>query len=112
MKGGTLYTLSLDGGPDRKPVEVFRSDLRMFGPKFSPDGRFLAYNATDSSGTSRIWLRPMASLTAEPLPGTEGAQRPFWSPDSQCIGFRAGGSLKRVSVSGGAVLTICKSVVE
>ena len=41
LSGGTLFTLPLDGGVDRKPTEVFKTDVRVFGPKFSPDGRFL-----------------------------------------------------------------------
>ena len=76
-------------------------------PKISPDGRFLAYNATDSSGISRVWLRPMGSLTAQPLAGTEGAQRPFWSPDSRFLGFMADQRLKKIAVDGGPPQTIC-----
>jgi Tol biopolymer transport system component len=70
-------------------------------PRLSPDGRMLAFNAVDADGLSRIWLRPLNSLTAHPLPGTEGTTRPFWSPDSQFLGFFAEGRLKKVDVSGG-----------
>src|SRR5262252_478919 len=41
LKGGALYVLPLEGGLDRKPVEIYHSELRLFGPRFSPDGRFL-----------------------------------------------------------------------
>src|SRR5207245_582378 len=41
------------------------------------------------------------SLTAQPLPGTEEAAAPFWSPDSRFIGFFAGGKLKKIEVTGG-----------
>ena len=44
---------------------------------------------------------------ARPLAGTEDADYPFWSPDSRFLGFFAQGQLKKVEVSGGAVLTIC-----
>jgi serine/threonine protein kinase len=76
-------------------------------PRISPDGRVLAYNATDSTGTSRIWLRPLGALMAQALPGTEGAHRPFWSPDSRFLGFMAGGKLKKISVTGGPPTVIC-----
>ena len=82
--------------------------IRTIGtPKISPDGRFLAYNATDSSGAARIWLRPMGSLVAQPLAGTEGAQRPFWSPDSRFLAFMADNRLKKIAVNGGPPQTIC-----
>ena len=76
-------------------------------PRISPDGRTLAFNATDSSGKSRIWVRPLNALVAQPLAGTEGATRPFWSPDSKFLGFVAEGKLKKVEVSGGPPQKIC-----
>ncbi len=97
--------------PKPEPMRFFietPSAIRSIGtPKISPDGRFLAYNATDSSGVSRIWLRPMGSLTAQPMPGTEGAQRPFWSPDSRYLGFMAEARLKKIAVDGGPPQTVC-----
>jgi serine/threonine protein kinase/Tol biopolymer transport system component len=71
----------------------------------SPDGTHLAYVAIQG-GTQQLYLRPMDSLEASPIPGTEGAVSPFFSPDSQWVGFFAGGKLKKVSVSGGATLTL------
>jgi Tol biopolymer transport system component len=76
-------------------------------PKLSPDGRYLAFNATDDAGVTRVWVRPMDALEAQPLPGTEGATRPFWSPDSRFLGFIAGGKLKKVAVTGGPPQTVC-----
>ena len=54
-----------------------------------------------------LWLRSLDSLTARPLPGTEGASFPFWSPDSRFIGFFAGGMLKKVNLSGGPAVDLC-----
>src|SRR6478735_8155178 len=48
----------------------------------SPDGRTLAYSAMDNNGVTRLWVRPLDAAAAQPLPGTEGAQSPFWSPGS------------------------------
>ena len=50
----------------------------------SPDGKQIVYVAS-SAGMSRLWLRPLASATAQPLTGTEGAGYPFWSPLSVLI---------------------------
>jgi Tol biopolymer transport system component len=76
-------------------------------PRISPDGRHLAFNATDSSGKSRIWVRPLNALVAQPLAGTEGTTRPFWSPDSRSLAFFAEGKLKKIEVSGGPAQKIC-----
>ncbi len=71
----------------------------------SPDGTHLAYVARQG-GAQQLYLRAMDSLDAKPIPDTEGAVEPFFSPDGQWLGFFAGGKLKKVSVSGGAALTL------
>jgi Tol biopolymer transport system component len=63
----------------------------------SPDGRFLVFAAMDSYGQRSLWLRPLDSLKSVPIPGTEGASRPFWSPDSHFVGFFADRKMKKVS---------------
>jgi eukaryotic-like serine/threonine-protein kinase len=75
----------------------------------SPDGTRLAYVARQS-GTQQLYLRAMDSLEAKSIPGTEGAVSPFFSPDGQWLGFFAGGTMKKVSVSGGAALTLGNAV--
>ena len=71
----------------------------------SPDGARLAYVATQG-GAQQIYLRAMDSPEARAIPGTEAATSPFFSPDGQWLGFFAGNKLKKVSVSGGEVLTL------
>ena len=73
----------------------------------SPDGRRLAFVTTDANSRILLWVRPIDSLVAEPLSGTEGAASPFWSHDSRVLAFYAGGKLKKVDASGGPVTTIC-----
>ena len=74
----------------------------------SPDGRRLAYVAIDSS-TARhmLYLRALDQLTATPIPGTEDATTPFFSPDGLWIGFvTANRDIKKVSATGGPVSRI------
>jgi Tol biopolymer transport system component len=66
----------------------------------SPDGLRLTFVGT-SDGVPRLWLRPLDEMTAQPMPGTDGATYPFWSPDSQSIAFFAAGKLKRIDIGGG-----------
>jgi eukaryotic-like serine/threonine-protein kinase len=67
----------------------------------SPDGQTFAFAATDASGKSFLWIRDLSSSEAQRIEQTEGALLPFWSPDSQFIGFWAGAKLKKVQRSGG-----------
>jgi eukaryotic-like serine/threonine-protein kinase len=75
-------------GPEKSAVQFFQ---------LSPDGRVLALTDRDQ----RLWIRALDSLQAQPLPGTEGATYPFWSPDSAFLGFFAQGKLKKIAASGG-----------
>ena len=71
----------------------------------SPDGRHVVFQAR-TEATTQLWLRPVDSETARPLPGTENAVNPFWSPDSTSVGFYADQQLKRIDISRGRVQTI------
>jgi len=72
----------------------------------SPDGRFLLFPASSKDRGIQLWIRPLDTPEPRPLPGTEQAQYPFWSPDSRSIGFFAGGKLKTVAVTGGEPLVL------
>jgi eukaryotic-like serine/threonine-protein kinase len=73
----------------------------------SPNGRWLTFAASDSSGKTALWIRPLDSLKARMLSGTEDGEYPFWSPDSRFIGFFANGKLKKMDIAGGPSLTVC-----
>jgi eukaryotic-like serine/threonine-protein kinase len=76
-------------------------------PTLSRDGRHLVTVAIANNGARSLWVHAMESLAGRPLPGTEGAAFPFWSPDNQFIGFFADGKLKKVRVTGGTVEPLC-----
>lgn len=76
--------------------------INMNWPQISPDGKYLAFKAVDSSRVPKIWIRPLNSLKAYPLQGTEGALRPFWSPDSKYLAYTVEGKkLKKIPINGG-----------
>jgi Tol biopolymer transport system component len=80
--------------------------LTMRDPIVSPDGQYIAFTGRDSAGQEQIWVRPLGDLDATPLPGTVGARRGFWSPDSRHLAFVHDGKLKKVAISGGTPQTL------
>jgi eukaryotic-like serine/threonine-protein kinase len=73
----------------------------------SPDGKTLAFGATDTQGKVTLWVRDLDGLHARSLAGTDGATMPFWSPDGRSLAYFAGGKLKTVPVEGGTPADIC-----
>ena len=70
-------------------------------PAISPDGTRIVFGARQKGGRQQLWLRRLDSATAQPLPGTEGAALPFWSPDSRWVGFGQDTKLKKIDIQGG-----------
>jgi len=91
------------------------TDRLVLGPTpivaFSPDGSRLVYVAT-RGGSTQLYVRAIGRSEPTPIPGTEGAETPFFSPDGQSVGFFAEGKLKKVSLSGGAPLTLCSAPIN
>jgi Tol biopolymer transport system component len=90
--------------------QILPPEGNTFGVAFavSPDGKRIAFPASDSKGQSRLWIRSLDSLESRAFPGTEGVQLlPIWSPDSRTVVFGAAGKLKKIDVSGGPPVTIC-----
>jgi Tol biopolymer transport system component len=87
----------------------------------SPDGRAMVFVArearsgsegdgpADGASERMLWLRRTGDLAATPVPGTEGALAPFFSPDSRWIGFFSPRALMKVAVEGGSPLTLCET---
>ena len=100
----------------RQPASSEPASLRRFAftpegfrreATISPNGKHIAYLAgTDQPA---IWVRDLDREEPRDLPGTAGARALglFWSPESQFIGFAAGNELKKISVQGGPVITLC-----
>jgi Tol biopolymer transport system component/predicted Ser/Thr protein kinase len=76
-------------------------------PAVSPDGHRVAFTVPRSG----IWIRDLDALAARPLPGTERAIFPFWSPSGRSLGFFADGKLKRLDIgtssAAGPPTTLC-----
>jgi len=83
--------------PDKSAVHSFA---------LSPDGSYLAV-ALAIEGKQQLWVRGLDTNQFRPLPGTDDATYPFWSPDNRYIGFFAQGKLKKVPAGGGPPQTLC-----
>jgi dipeptidyl aminopeptidase/acylaminoacyl peptidase len=73
----------------------------------SPDGRRLAFVASVSGKRPLLWIQGLDELAARPMPGTDDASLPFWSPDSRMIAFFARGKLFKVDAAGGTPQKVC-----
>jgi serine/threonine protein kinase len=108
--GGAFYWRSAPG--PAQPITAQISPPRSASFRFSggmddqslaiaPDGHALVFSAQDDNGKTMLWVRPIESSEARPLPGTEGASDVFWSPDSRNLGFFATGNLEKMEVAAG-----------
>jgi len=88
--------------PEGTTLPAFPSFLTL-----SPDGAHLAFVAVSGDSIRQLWTRDLSDLTPRALPGTTGADQPFWSPDSRFVAFFAEGKLRKIDISGGMPQTIC-----
>ncbi len=94
--------------PEGEELVVVVTGTTVFA--LSPDGTRLVYYGPGESGR-QLWLRPLDQLRATPLPGTELAWDPVFSPDGEAIGFRRGNKLQVASAAGGPPVTLADSVL-
>ena len=74
----------------------------------SPDGMRVVYVAGAIGDTARLMVRAINRPEAVGLRGTNFASSPFYSPDGQWIGFFAEGEIRKVAISGGSPITLCR----
>ena len=75
----------------------------------SPDGTRLVFRINTGEGT-RLYLRDMTSSEMALIPGTQGAEVPFFSPDGQSVAFVSSGTLKKTALNGGIPAPLVDSV--
>jgi len=76
-------------------------------PMLSPDGLRVAFVAKNADGKQVLYIRPLNSMVAQPMSGTDGATYPFWSADSRYVAFFAAAKLNKVDASGGPPQALC-----
>jgi len=95
----------------RRPAPMTRMEFALAVPDemsishmaLSRDGAMLAFvSPEESSDLPMLYVQRVGSPNVTPLPGTQGASYPFWSPNGANIGFFANGKLQKIAVSGGS----------
>jgi serine/threonine-protein kinase len=100
-----LVRMNVDLGPDTR----LANDRGQHAVAISPDGMRIAFACAGPQDEKRICTRRLDQGKAVALPGTEGVEKIFFSPDGKWIGFGANGKLKKVSADGGAPFTLCNA---
>ena len=99
----TRYVVNLSGDQQlAQQMSIFTPSLAL-----SRDGRRLIHVGMAPGGGTRLYVRSFDEFEAAPLPGTEGAYAPSFSPEGAWVVFFQEGELRRVSIAGGRPVTIC-----
>jgi Tol biopolymer transport system component len=115
MVVGTLF-LRATRPPPLRPLVRLNAEIAADTPlarvdgsvlALSPDGARLALTLRGADGKVRLHTRLLQQNQFTALAGTENAFSPFFSPDGEWIGFFADDKLKKISVEGGAAVTLC-----
>jgi serine/threonine-protein kinase len=102
------FEYELPGGQNL--VHGFRHGLDL-----SSDGTRLAFVANTLGGAdaaSRIYVRNIDQWDAVAVPGTEGGQNPFLSPDGKWLGFLQQGQMKKVELGGGRPVVLNEKAIQ
>jgi serine/threonine protein kinase len=103
-KPGQVYRLAVNV-PEAETLGTMSHRLIEPVIVLSPNGTHLVYVTN-----RQLYLRSLADNEAIPLPGTEGAQFPFFSPDGKWVGFFANQWIKKISIRTNTVHPVCISV--
>jgi serine/threonine-protein kinase len=85
--------------PVRFTIELDSGTLRFSEPAISPDGRTIVFAAEGPDGT-RLYARGIDEVSARPLPGTENAELPFFSPNGDWVAFHSNDALRKIRLDG------------
>jgi Tol biopolymer transport system component len=98
-----IWVLPLDGS--RKAAPLLNSGFGEANARFSPDGRWFAYES-DESGRAEVYVQRFPGLGGKMQVSTNGGGQPVWSRDGRQLFYRGGGKLMSVSVAGGDPLQL------
>ena len=98
-------------GPVRFSIELDSSARRFGDLAVSPDGRVVVY-AADGAAGAQLYARRLSEIASEPLPFTENAEAPFFSPDGAWVAFYSNGAIRKVRIDGGPAVVVTRLTPE
>jgi len=93
--GQNIWILRMN---DRKALPFHRTGTNENEPRFSPDGRWLAY-ISDESGRVEIYVQPYPGPGGKWQISTEGGAEPVWNPNGRELFYRNGDKMMAVDIS-------------
>jgi len=98
-----IWVLRMSGpspgsGQVRKTQPFLRTPFNEGAPRFSPDGRWLAY-ASDESGRLEIYVQPYPGPGGKWQISTEGGNEPAWNPNGRELFYRSGDKMMAVEIA-------------
>ena len=93
--GRDIWVLRLS---DRKAQPFLRTPYDETAPKFSPDGRWLAY-VSEESGRREVYVQPYPGPGGKWQISTDGGQEPVWNPNGRELFYRSGSKIMAVDVN-------------
>jgi len=97
-----LLRLQLEFDKDAIPYRL--SATRIFA--LSPDGTRVAISYKAKDGKVQLGIRNLSETSVTPLPGTEDARSPIFSPDGEWLAFSSGDQLMKISLNGGTPVAV------
>jgi Tol biopolymer transport system component len=89
----------LRAGGDLQPTPFLASGVDEGSPRFSPDGRWLAY-VSNESGQNEIYLAAVSGALRARRVSQDGGAEPVWGPDGDELFYRAGDRLMAARLGG------------
>ena len=106
--GADIWYRALNGDTTLKPFAV--SPFVEHSPRFSPDGKWIAY-VSDESGAIEVYVRAFPALGAARRISSSGGEEPMWSRDGLGLFYREGQRLMRVSLRTAPSLSVGASAM-
>ena len=103
LAGGSA--LARRGLDQRRTVSLAGMDVPLNLPRFSPDGRWIAYQSNES-GRIEIYVRPFPGAGARVQVSTEGGTVPVWARSGRALFYRTAAGIVSVAVTTGATFSL------
>lgn len=106
--GRDIWLLPVEG--ERKPYPFLQTQFNESAPRFSPDGRWLAY-VSDESGRFEVYVQSFPGPGGKWQISTDGGSEPVWNPNGRELFYRVGNKMMAVDIMTETFFTVGKPKV-